>query len=128
MNLLEKLNIYTNFKLPMCHRGFALFFYKGAQKETLSLVFDQNGCDRCIHVNNKGKEEVFEYPSNTKLETKIKDCVHYFRTGQKAPYFHDAMTSFKSHVVLEKMGQTAAMNKSALMERILLSKTEKQNA
>lgn len=113
------LNIYSDFKMPMRHRGFAFFFYNGKQKETLSLIFDQGVNDRCIHVDNNGIETVLDFQSNKKLETKINDTVHYFKTGEKAPYFHDHVTSFKSHVILENMGQTTALNKSALLERIL---------
>ncbi len=122
------LNIYSDFKMPMRHRGFAFFFYKGGQKQSVSVIFDKDGKDSCIVVDATGKETVFDFPANKKLETKITDCIHYFKTGEKVPYFHDGMTSFKSHILLEKMGQTAPMNKSASMERILSQKQDRQKS
>lgn len=118
------LTIYSDFKMPMRHRGFVQFFYKGKEKETLSLIFDQGGMDKVIYVDSNNQEQVLDFAANQKLSKKIDDTIAYFNGSRPAPYFHDGMTSFKFHILLEQMGQTAPMAKSALMERILSTNTQ----
>ncbi len=118
------LSIYSDFKMPMRQRSFVQFFYKGDKKETLSLIFDQGAMDKVIYIDHNNQEEVLEFTANQKLSKKIDDTIAYFNGGHAAPYFHDGMTSFKFHMLLEGMGQTAPMAKCALMERILSTNTQ----
>ena len=101
-----------------------VLIYKGKEKETLSLIFDQGGMDRVIYIDSNNQEQVLDFAANQKLSKKIDDTIAYFNGSRPAPYFHDGMTSFKFHILLEQMGQTAPMAKSALMERILSTNTQ----
>ena len=74
--------------------------------------------DQCLTVDSNSKTHEENFPANTKLEDQINDTLIYFKTGEKAPYFHDAYDSYQFHCLLENMGQVHFQDNTDVIKRI----------
>lgn len=112
------LNVYADFAWPRKQRGFVFYLYKGQEKQTVSLLFDQQGQDKCIHVDSQGQTHVSAFPSHQKLGREITDVLTYFESGQRAPYFHDAEDSLRLADIMERLHQTVPLQKNVLTQHV----------
>ena len=110
------LNLNSSFQKDHQERTFTCFFKKGEDKQILTLSFDKNKEDVCIRTNANNESKNF--PANVKLDTIINDCINYFLTGRKAPYFHDSFDSEHFHNLMVKLKQIAPLHRESIQYRI----------
>ncbi len=112
------LNVYADFAWVRKQRAFVFYLYKGQEKQKISLIFDQQGQDKCIHIDSQGQMHIQAFPSHEKLGREIADVLTYFQGGRRATYFHDAEDSFRLENILEHIHQTLPLNKNILKQHI----------
>lgn len=117
------LNIFGSFDLPMHQRGFVFYMYKGAEKQIVSLIFDKNKEDICLHIDSQNKMDRQTFTAHQKLPRMIQAACTYFQTGQKAPFLHEATDSFHLQNTLKKMKQPYNLK----VYQAILNKRRKEN-
>ena len=113
------LNLNSSFQKDHLIRSFVCFLRKGDDKQTVSLIFDQNGEDKCIVVSGDNQVQTQVFQSNLKLDTMINDSLRYFQDGVKAPYFHDAADSSHFHDMMVLLKQIAPLHRASIQKRIM---------